>query len=332
MYFSLVGGFSAPKIIKVLDETGYLTRSDRDETWRRLNETIEMVLDCVCRDDGLEVGEAGWWAVLKVRMMHSRVRRRLLARSGARAWDAETYGVPINQEDMMGTLLSFSVNVIRSIQRTGAPWLSLREQEAYLHLWRYIGHLIGVQEQYNVCTSVRRAGGAVESVVMHLLMHPSPRSQQVAQRVLASVAGRKLGAMKRPWGYDMHAQLARCMLGAPLADALGITAPPVTTQMHALLFLFVVRLLNLVFPLLVRREGSLGPSVVARTRAMLRKNCDTQLYPERFDSAGRAIPGAEKLKPKTAHLSEVPADQYYEGAAEARAGVAGASCPFGFGT
>jgi len=326
MYFSLVGGFSAPKIIKVLDETGYLTRSDRNETWRRLNETIEMVLDCICADDGLEVLGAGWWAVLKVRMMHSRVRRRLLARGGARSWDKEAYGAPINQEDMMGTLLSFSINVLRAIQHTGAPWLTLREQEAYLHLWRYIGHLIGVREEFNVCTGVRRACGAVESVVQHLLMQPTPRSQQVAQRVLASVAGRKLGAMKRPWSYGMHAELARCMLGGPLADALGITASPLVTRVHAMVFLLVVRLINLVFPLLVRREGRLGAAVVRRTRAMLRWNCDTQLYPERFDSKGVAIPGADQWEPRTAHLSEVSV-----GVGEGEGEGGGPTCPFGFG-
>ena len=328
MYFSLVGGFSAPKIVKVLDETGYLTRSGRDETWRRLNETIEMVLDCMCTDDGLEVGEVGWWSVLKVRLMHSRVRHRLLARSGARAWDAGTFGQPINQEDMMGTLCSFSINVLLSIQKTGAPWLTLKEQEAYLHLWRYIGHLIGVREENNVCTSVSRAGGAVESVVQHLLMAPTERSKQAAARVLAAVADRKVGAMKKPWSLAMHSQLARAMLGEALADALGIMAAPPSIRMHALIFLFIVQVMNLVLPLLVSRDGVVGPWLLARTRMIIRRQCDTQLYPERFGNSASTT--ADAAVDATAVNGDAKKKETLLAPDEQVHGSGGGTCPFGY--
>lgn len=211
LYVSLVGGFAAPKIVKVLDSTSYLTKNE-DNTFRRLNETLEMVIDCMDNEDCLQPGQIGWTSVLKVRLLHSSVRRKLLSKE----WDSTSYGLPINQEDLMATLLSFSVNVLYSMRVLGAQ-LSDYDELAYLHLWRYVGYLIGVKEQYNPCTDSIRASSALESIVLHLL-HPSDQSCVVARHILRSMAGR--GRLK--WSYWRHSEAARMLLGAPLADGLGL--------------------------------------------------------------------------------------------------------------
>jgi hypothetical protein len=41
LYYSLLGGFSAPKIVRVLDATGYLTKASADATWRRLVRNVQ---------------------------------------------------------------------------------------------------------------------------------------------------------------------------------------------------------------------------------------------------------------------------------------------------
>ena len=76
LYFSLIGGFSAPKIVKVLDETRYLTKH-YDQTFKRLNETLEMVLDSIEHPDNLKIGNIGWKSVLQVRFIHAQVRNRI---------------------------------------------------------------------------------------------------------------------------------------------------------------------------------------------------------------------------------------------------------------
>lgn len=102
LYFSLIGGFSAPKIVKTLDETGYLTGGTRDSTWRRLNETFSMVIACMECAKSLRPGGEAWLAVLRVRLLHSRTRLRILrSKTG---WDTKQYGLPINQEDMVRIL------------------------------------------------------------------------------------------------------------------------------------------------------------------------------------------------------------------------------------
>ena len=80
--------------------------------------------------------------MLSVRFLHAKVRRRISQRT-AEPWDAEVFGVPINQEDLAATLLAFSINVIHGIEKTLGRPLSDAEQEDYLHLWRLIGWLMG---------------------------------------------------------------------------------------------------------------------------------------------------------------------------------------------
>jgi len=76
----------------------------------------------------------------KVRLMHAAVRP-LILKSGQ--WDS-AWGSPINQEDLAGTLLSFSSIPIEAIQKLGVSVLP-EEAEAYLHMWNVVGHLMGVR-------------------------------------------------------------------------------------------------------------------------------------------------------------------------------------------
>ena len=67
-------------------------------------------------------------------------------------WDCQKYGVPINQEDIAVTLLAFSVNVLYGIELSLGRPLPAQEMADYLHLWRLIGWLMGLDEQINPCS------------------------------------------------------------------------------------------------------------------------------------------------------------------------------------
>jgi hypothetical protein len=199
LYFSLLGGFSAPKIVSVLDETGYLTKA-RDLTWRRLLETMQMVVSCVdINDNTMKPGNSGWKSVIKVRLLHARVRNNVKINN---KFDVEENGIPINQEDMMGTLLSFSINIIETIEKVSGK-LSLDEKNAYIHLWRYIGYIIGCKDEYNPLTDLNIARGRLESISGHILS-PTERSKQVVTHVLLSVANRDMAI--NTWDFQYHSQ------------------------------------------------------------------------------------------------------------------------------
>ena len=87
---SLVGGFGAPKINKVLGATGYLSRSCTG-SYVRLFETLQMIADCMEPDGLLPTTGVGWRASVRVRILHAKIRKRLL---GMDKWNKKEWGVP----------------------------------------------------------------------------------------------------------------------------------------------------------------------------------------------------------------------------------------------
>lgn len=144
---SLPEAYAGAKGVQVLHLTGRLAT----DTTRRLVETTQMVVD-VMTPGGLEVGGRGYRTARRVRLMHAGVRRliaedarinRTCDESSGPRWCSE-WGVPINQEDLLGTLMTFTVTIFESL-----PKLGVRFDEAgaaaYLHSWNIVGHLLGIR-------------------------------------------------------------------------------------------------------------------------------------------------------------------------------------------
>lgn len=54
--------------------------------------------------------------------------------------------MPINQEDLAGTMLAFSSVAVDAIKAMGVN-LTADDEEAYFHAWRVVGHILGIQPQ-----------------------------------------------------------------------------------------------------------------------------------------------------------------------------------------
>jgi hypothetical protein len=63
----------------------------------------------------------------------------------ADAWDTKTLGVPINQEDLAFVLLTFGYLIPKGMEIWGRK-VSREEKEAFLHLWRVVGHSMGIRD------------------------------------------------------------------------------------------------------------------------------------------------------------------------------------------
>lgn len=59
-------------------------------------------------------------------------------------WNQAELGLPVNQEDMAFTLLTFGYLMPRGIAHWGVP-LSIEQKEAFLHLWKVVGYVMGVR-------------------------------------------------------------------------------------------------------------------------------------------------------------------------------------------
>ncbi|MBI3400395.1 MAG: DUF2236 domain-containing protein [Acidobacteria bacterium] len=130
--------------------------------------------EAVCRDFEAATSAAtryiwgdGYIAARKVRFLHSAMRLMLQrpglsgaprAAAGGKAqsfmenaaqrtaaWDTATLGVPINQEDLAFVLLTFGYLIPKGMETWGRA-LPRAEKEAFLHLWRVVGHVMGIRD------------------------------------------------------------------------------------------------------------------------------------------------------------------------------------------
>ncbi|GAA2412193.1 oxygenase MpaB family protein [Actinomadura vinacea] len=106
---------------------------------RRLAKTASWWVD-VTTPGGLGRFEAGFRSTLRVRVMHAQVRAAIHERDD---WDFDAWDAPINQIQLTGTLLLFSLVMLLGSRTLGLRF-SAADRAAALHLWRYAGHLMGV--------------------------------------------------------------------------------------------------------------------------------------------------------------------------------------------
>ncbi|KAF9921665.1 hypothetical protein BGZ65_010166, partial [Modicella reniformis] len=192
LHFSLAGGFSAPKISKVLTSTGYLSGS---RTKERVYETSQFVLDIANSLEHLQPGSgAGWKSTI---------------------------------QDLLGTLFSFSNCVWRVMETKMGVHMTRQEREDYLHLWRYVGYLMGVDDIFGATKSPELADACLESIILHSV-EPDPESGKLCASLLKSMAAtpklmtKVIRTLGLPDPFKFHLVLAESLLGADFWKANGL--------------------------------------------------------------------------------------------------------------
>ncbi len=208
---SIVHGYASPAGNKPLVMSGRLL----EQAARRLNETSRFV-QAVCRPGGMRRFGDGFVITVKVRVMHAQVRRMCLS-SGR--WDAAAWGAPVNQHDMAATTLLFSLALLEGLRTFGVAFGD-DEAERYMHLFRYVGHVIGVDARLlptgqldgmNLAELIYTTQGAPDDdarALVKALMHSG----------IAQTGDRGRDARTTAVGYG----LCRGLVGDELADQLGV--------------------------------------------------------------------------------------------------------------
>jgi hypothetical protein len=132
---ALPSAYAAERGASVLAATGRMA-SDLD---RRINETARFVLN-VLEPGSLDPEGSALLAIGKVRLLHAAIRTKLMQARGSASKE-----VPINQEDLLGTMLGFSVVVVKAVRRLGVQ-VDPTDAEDFYHLWRGIGAMLGIDE------------------------------------------------------------------------------------------------------------------------------------------------------------------------------------------
>lgn len=137
--------YTCAKGAQVLFDTGRLLvhNGDIDPLARRLMETAQMVVN-VLSQGGLAAQGRGVVTLQKVRLIHASIRHYLKeGQYQDTKWDSSVFGEPINQEDLAGTLMSFGPVILSGLRRLNIG-LSEQEERSYMHCWKVVGHLMGI--------------------------------------------------------------------------------------------------------------------------------------------------------------------------------------------
>jgi len=136
---SLLGGYQFSGFNKTLLRTGALEKGSN----QRFAETMQWAMDVIA-DGGLVPCGIGYRSTLRVRLIHAFVRRHVAAMPD---WRSDEWGLPVNQTDMAATLVGALIAPPAGAMGMGivpAPG----DLDAIAHLTRYVGWLIGVQDEW----------------------------------------------------------------------------------------------------------------------------------------------------------------------------------------
>ncbi|MGH8506307.1 MAG: oxygenase MpaB family protein [Stenotrophobium sp.] len=211
---ALMAGYQASAINRTLVLTGALQRGAQ----RRVAETTKWWLDAT-GVGGMARDAAGFKTTLRVRLIHALLRKRVAAMP---QWDSAELGLPINQADMHATYLGFSVVFLFGQRLMGVP-LKQREAEAVMHLWRYIGWLMGVDQRW-LCLS--EMDGRV-ALYQNLLSQapPDDSSVQLGRALMDEPLSRHyrhLAWLQGRFERSRHLSICRMFLGSAGMKALGL--------------------------------------------------------------------------------------------------------------
>ena len=189
---SLAGGYAATHIAHMLLGVSRLESDPR----RRVFETAQLLFD-VLGPGGLKPGGRGRQTAERVRLMHASVRHliseytasqeglELRAPNGDLVWDL-SWGAPINQEIMAGTMLTLSVQVLDCLATQGAR-LSPADQWAYVYTWFVVARLMGVG--HDLVPETLEDARRFWDVTKERQFRASPAAAELEQHLLDAMEG-----------------------------------------------------------------------------------------------------------------------------------------------
>jgi hypothetical protein len=201
--------YGAAKGVKAL----YLTDKLRSKPWRRLLNTAQFLVDVMAKG-AFAPDRHGVRSAQKVRLVHAALRVRL----GRDPRWAAAWGLPINQEDLAGTMLSFSSVVLDALEKLDIA-LPAGDREAYIHAWNVVGWLLGLEQTLLPESDFEAA--RLKAAIEARQVAPCAEGQAMTRSLLVY-----LDQILNPPGITgVPAALVRHFLGDRIGDVLGVDAP-----------------------------------------------------------------------------------------------------------
>ncbi|WP_410495257.1 oxygenase MpaB family protein [Chryseobacterium sp. SNU WT5] len=135
-----MGGYDFAYISKPL----ILTEALKKGAVKRLKDTLEFWIH-VTRENALHPNSKAYQLIVRTRLMHSYARLKI--KDKKHQWNHENWGEPINSWDMIATYTGFSLVFMQGLKKLGIK-ISDQEEKGVFHLWKYIGYLLGIPENF----------------------------------------------------------------------------------------------------------------------------------------------------------------------------------------
>lgn len=146
--YSLMGGYESSAINKPLIFTEALKKG----AVKRLSDTVVFWVNVTSKNQ-LQLKHKGFYSAITTRLIHSYSRIMILKNP---KWDTHAWGMPLNTWDMLATNLGFSIAFIDGLKKLNFKPTDI-EIKGTLHVWKYVGYLLGIPEHLLVDTQQQAA-------------------------------------------------------------------------------------------------------------------------------------------------------------------------------
>jgi uncharacterized membrane protein len=276
---SLPECYVIPDLSAVLHVAGQLEQ----HTEYRIRATAAMIFPVMLRGGLCQPEGGGVAQILKVRLIHATIRNLILRGSPeeallflgdqrylkgagviapltttssdsmhqalfAHGWKIGEDGLPCNQEELAYTLLTFGYIFLRSMRTLGLG-LSQADEEAFLHTWNVVGHILGIRRELMVDTMA-------EAEILFAQMQKRGRANPYLPDPRSTLGTSLMSTMEKVIPFRIlkpfPVLLTRYLCGATNADDIGVSdRVSLVSRCLFAVFMFVAKVIDATVRLIV---------------------------------------------------------------------------------
>jgi len=155
---ALPSGYAAPNLSRILCLSDNLSK----RPYRRLLGVLQMVVN-VCAVGGFEKNGKAIITIPKMRLLHAGIRH--ITRRHLPDYQND-FGVPVNQEDMLGSVMGFSYLVINGLRQLDIGLTTIQAEDLY-YLWRVFAQMMGIHPENDPNSSMFVPANLYEAKVFY---------------------------------------------------------------------------------------------------------------------------------------------------------------------